>query len=466
MSGAREAGASSRWAGGRPAMVKHSETTRQVVHMAMGGFALTLRALTWQQASLLAAAAFLFNLVVLPRVGGRRLYRATDEARGYPVGILLYPVAVLLLILLFRHRLDLAAAAWGILAFGDGAATLAGRRPGRRKLPWNDEKTWAGLAAFVAAGSAAGALLAGWTAPAIQPPPPTWFVVLAPTAAACLAGLAETLPVRLDDNLTVPAAAALVLWTASLVTPDAWAASRPDVVDRLVMAVLVNGAAAGMGWTGRAVTLGGASAGFLIGVVVFAATGWRGWLLLLAAFLSAAVTSRVGLARKTMLGIAEARGGRRGAANAVANTGLAALAAALAAATPYADAARVAFVAALVAGASDTVASEIGKARGGRTWLVTTLARVPPGTPGAVSLAGTLAGLISAALLAGLAAALDLVPWAAAPTIVAAATAAAFIESALAAAFEGPGVLDNDLLNLLNTAAGAGLAVLVFVAWS
>ena len=36
--------------------------------------------------------ALLFNLVLLPRLGGRRLYRPVDDARGFPIGILLYPL--------------------------------------------------------------------------------------------------------------------------------------------------------------------------------------------------------------------------------------------------------------------------------------------------------------------------------------------------------------------------------------
>ena len=46
-------------------------------------------------------------------------------------------------------------------------------------------------------------------------------------------------------------------------------------------------------------------------------------------FAAAAVTSRLGLRRKALLGIAEERGGRRGAGNAIANTGVAAVAALL-----------------------------------------------------------------------------------------------------------------------------------------
>ncbi|PQM34323.1 protein VTE6 chloroplastic [Prunus yedoensis var. nudiflora] len=49
---------------------------------------------------------------------------------------------------------------------------------------------------------------------------------------------------------------------------------------------------------------------------------------------------------------------------------------------------------------SDTVSSEIGKAYGKTTYLVTTLKVVPRGTEGAVSVEGTFAGFLAAILLA------------------------------------------------------------------
>ena len=152
----------------------HSEDVRQWVHVGSAAFAVLLRWLTWWQAAALAVAALLFNLVLLPRVGGQRLYRPIDEARGFPLGIVLYPVAVLLLIVTFSHRLDIVAAAWGILAFGDGAATLVGRRVGGRQWPWNHEKTIAGTVAFIVCGAGGAIALACWTRPAVVPEPLHW----------------------------------------------------------------------------------------------------------------------------------------------------------------------------------------------------------------------------------------------------------------------------------------------------
>ena len=91
---------------------QHDEYSRQLLHVAMGGFALSLRYVAWWQAALLAVAALIFNLFVLPRVAGH-LYRTGERAGSARSGIVLYPISVLLLVLLFPYRLDIAAAALG-----------------------------------------------------------------------------------------------------------------------------------------------------------------------------------------------------------------------------------------------------------------------------------------------------------------------------------------------------------------
>ncbi len=441
----------------------HSESARQWVHVGSGLFALALRVLTPWQAAGMAATALVFNLAVLPRVGGRRLYRPADDVRGFPLGILLYPLSVLLLTLIVPSRLDIAAAAWGILAFGDGAATLIGRRTQENtgRIPWNREKSAAGTLAFMICGSAGGVALAWWVRPAIAPLPTLTFAIVAPIAAAVIAAMVETIPVRLDDNISVPVAAGAVLWLASLMTPAALTGAQAALVAALPWALGVNAITGWLGYRARTVSRSGAIAGALIGSIIYAGGGAGAWALLLIVFIAASLTSRLGLTRKEQLGIAEERGGRRGAGNAIANVGVAAAAAIAGVTTPYGPAAMVALVAALAAGGSDTVASEIGKAWGRSTFLVTTFGRVKPGTPGAMSLEGTAAGLVAAFALATIAAALALIPQSATLTIVVAATAGALVESALGATLEGPGILNNDMLNFINTAVAAAVALVI-----
>lgn len=438
-----------------------SETRRQLVHVAMVAWAFLLRVLSWPEAAALALAALLFNYFVLPRVGGRSIVRPDDVARGMAAGILFYPLAVLLLILCFRSRLDIVAAAWAILAVGDGVATLAGRTIGGARLPWNREKTRAGTIAFFLAGASGGVLLCWWTQPAPTSPVSTMFVVGAPVLAAAVAALVESIPVRLDDNLSVPFAAAATLWVLSLVDGAIVEAMLPGVIGRLLPAVIVNAAFAATAFAEGVVSWSGVVAGGLVGLAIYLGAGWQGWIMLLATFVSAAVTSKVGWQRKAARGIAQEREGRRGAANALANCLVAAIAALVALGSPHQAAAWLAVVTALTAGGSDTVASEIGKAIGRRTFLVVGFRPVTPGTPGAISLEGTIAGIVSAMLLATLGAALGLVPASTIWIVVVGATAGAFVESALAATLEPRGILDNHLLNFINTAVAVAVALLI-----
>ena len=434
-----------------------AETARQSLHIAMGAVALLLRWLPWWQAVVLAAGALVFNVLVLPRFG-QALYRPGDRERGVH-GIVFYPLAVLLLLVLFPRRPDIVAAAWGILAAGDGLATLAGRAFGGPRWPWNREKTLSGSAAFAVGGAAAGVFLAWWCRPATIPQPALVFVMFAPVAAAIVAALVETIPVRLDDNLSVSLTAGAVLWLAALVSLEQLPGAVAAAAARLPHALVLNAIVAWAGHRAGTVTRAGAVTGALIGLVIFLSTGWQGWALLLVTFIAASIASRMGLKRKMLLGIAEERGGRRGAGNAIANTGVAAIAAAVALTGTPAEMASLAFATALAAGGSDTIASEIGKAWGRRTWSITSLRRVAPGTSGAMSVAGTAAGVAGALGLGAAAVALGLAPatWLAA--IVIGATAGSLLESWLGATLEAPGILNNDMLNFINTATAALVAV-------
>ena len=439
---------------------QHDERSRKIVHLAFGCGALALRYLWWWQAAVVAAAALACNLLLLPSVAGQ-LYRPGERPRSASSGIVLYPASVLLLILVFHDRLDIAAAAWAIIAIGDGMATLVCRRLGRQRLPWNAEKSIPGTIALFVCGAVAGVFVAWWCRPNVTPQPDLWFSIAAPLVAALVAALVETIPVKLDDNISVPASAAAALWALSLVRSELLWPAILTAGQIIILATAANIVVAWAGYRASMVTTAGAITGAFIGTAIAAATGWPGWTLLLATFLAASISSRLGLRRKMALGIAEERGGRRGPGNAIANTGLATVAALLAVSTFHRDLALLAFVTALAAGGSDTMASEIGKAWGRRTYLVPTFKRVAPGTSGAMSIEGTIAGVAGATLLGALAAAVGLIPSSALVVVVAGATVGSLAESLLGATLEAPGILNNDMLNFLNTAIAAGAAVLV-----
>jgi uncharacterized protein (TIGR00297 family) len=122
---------------------------------------------------------------------------------------------------------------------------------------------------------------------------------------------------------------------------------------------------------------------------------------------------------------------------------------------------KVAYVASLATKLSDTFASEIGKAYGKNTYLITTLKMVPKGTEGAVSLEGTAAGVAGSIIMAAVGAVLgqvDSVPGFAACVV--AAFVATTAESYIGAVFQDDiPWLTNELVNLINTIIGAVVAV-------
>src|SRR5579863_7668500 len=101
--------------------------TRKIVHISMLGFAFLLPFLTWPQAAGAAILALLFNVFMLPRLDVDLSKPVAGTVTAGPwTGIVLYPISVLALVLIFRHHLEIAAAAWAIMALGDGMASVAG----------------------------------------------------------------------------------------------------------------------------------------------------------------------------------------------------------------------------------------------------------------------------------------------------------------------------------------------------
>lgn len=181
---------------------------------------------------------------------------------------------------------------------------------------------------------------------------------------------------------------------------------------------------------------------------------------LIALFVLTFAATRFGRGRKESLGVAEARTGRR-ASQVIANLGAAGLLAANGAVGDRVSTlALAACVAALAEATADTVSSEVGQAlsatRFGTTILITSGHRVPPGTDGGISLAGTLTGILAAALVVMVS------PFAytggPALCIFAGAIAGLLFDSVVGATIERKGRLNNDLVNFSSTVFAAAVA--------
>ena len=206
------------------------------------------------------------------------------------------------------------------------------------------------------------------------------------------------------------------------------------------------------------VSRGGALGGLLVGAAIYYCLGPAGFAALALFVVGGSLLTRLGYGRKRRAGTAEAGGGRRGAKNALANAGVATLCALLAALTSL-DAFAAAFVASLGAAFADTAESEVGLLYGREPRLITTMRTVPPGTDGAVSLPGTLAGLAAAGLTAALGLALGLLEEPALMLLVALAGFLGTVVDSLVGAL-APRV-GNELTNVLCTLVAAVLALVL-----
>jgi uncharacterized protein (TIGR00297 family) len=207
---------------------------------------------------------------------------------------------------------------------------------------------------------------------------------------------------------------------------------------------------------------------WLLGVLIWGTLGWQGYVVVMFYFLVGSAVTRIGLEQKEAAGIAEKRSGARGPENVwgSALTGTICAIGTLLVAPPYRALLLLGYVASLSTKLSDTCGSEVGKAYGKRTFLITTLQPVARGTEGAVSLEGTLAGVVGSLAIAfvgwgvGLISLTDIVFCAFSAFI------ATNLESVIGATLQSKwNWLTNEVVNFFNTLIGAVVAMLCAVAW-
>ncbi|MEB3161573.1 MAG: TIGR00297 family protein, partial [Synechocystis sp.] len=196
---------------------------------------------------------------------------------------------------------------------------------------------------------------------------------------------------------------------------------------------------------------------WVLGVIVWSGFGWQGYGVVLAYFLVGSAVTKIGQTEKEAAGIAEERSGRRGPENVWGSAFTAAVCALLTWVVPVAIVPWLAlgYVASFSTKLSDTTASEVGKAYGKRTFLITTLQPVPRGTEGAVSLEGTLAGFWAGFALALLGWSVGMISGWGIVFCTIAAFIATNIESLIGATLQSQWQwLTNEVVNGINTLLG------------
>ncbi|WP_096389688.1 DUF92 domain-containing protein [Halopenitus persicus] len=338
------------------------------------------------------------------------------------------------------------AAAVLLLAFGNLGTQVV-------RTATDDE--FAHATAFVIVGSVAGVVaqvvVVAATGRAIDPP---GFVFIA-AVGALAAALIRTALFERDDPI-VMVAVALLAWLFVEITPAM-------TVQGLVLALAVTIALGYVSYALGTASVPGMVTGVLLGLLTIV-LGGVGWFVVLIAFYAiGGLASKFRFDEKATRGVAQENDGARGSGNVLANSAVA-----LAAVVGYAATGHlqlpgvvfaVAFAGAVSTAMADTLASEIGGLYDDPR-LVTTLERVEPGTDGAVTLQGELAGIAGAALVGVLAAVGMPVgdPATGGAVVLAAGVVGMSVDSLLGALLEG-GRIGNQTVNLLATLSGALAAV-------
>jgi len=229
------------------------------------------------------------------------------------------------------------------------------------------------------------------------------------------------------------------------------------LASQLLAAILVTASFAAIAYALGMISRSGALGGLLVGTTIYASLGPRGFAVLALFVIGGSLLTRLGYRSKQRAGTAQEHGGRRGARNALANCAVATVCAILAAATgsePFI----AAFVASLGAAFADSAESEIGQLFSRTPRLISTLRKAPPGTDGAVSLPGTIAGVGASGITAALGLALGMLETPAAVLLVATAAFLGTIVDSLIGDLS-PRV-GNELTNVLCTLVAALLALI------
>lgn len=253
-------------------------------------------------------------------------------------------------------------------------------------------------------------------------------------------------------------------WATQMPTVAIWTLSLSALLG--LVAFKLRSATPGAAATGAAIT-----ASLMFATVSFPYLPWRTALVpVLVLLVMTSLATHLGRKHKESLGTAESKHGRQ-ASQVAANLGVAAIVSnafvqswmmehALtlergAAAGPI----FVLGLAALAEAAADTVSSELGQMLSGHPRMITTFRKAEPGTDGAISIGGTIAGILAAGLVAMAGAwALDS-GWRVMAVSWGAGVFGLFFDSVLGATAEQRGWINNDTVNFLSTASAAAVAL-------
>jgi len=179
------------------------EEKRQAIHILLFFLAFLLKYLSRWQAALMFLLLLITALIFVPH-SKRRFHFYRRFEKKYSKGGIFYFLVLFVLALIFPPYI--VAVSWAILALGDGMATLLGDYFKAKELFWNKDKTYAGSLAFIIFGTLGAFVMLKWMLPGLSG---SFSIALKTTL---VAAVVESLPLKINDNVTVALSSAVVLY--------------------------------------------------------------------------------------------------------------------------------------------------------------------------------------------------------------------------------------------------------------
>lgn len=212
----------------------------------------------------------------------------------------------------------------------------------------------------------------------------------------------------------------------------------------------------------KSLTSGGLFNAWILGNILLTFGGFQAWSTCALYFIIGNIATKVKMDEKEKAGIAEKRHGMRGPENVWGSGATGAICCSLMGFGLDNNLLKLAFISAIATKTSDTSASEIGKAYGKNCYLLTNLEKVSPGTEGAVSIEGTIAGIIGSLLIGFYGVEIGWVQdWNQFAAVILSSLVATTIESLLGATIQNEKMFTNEFLNFINTLVGSLVSILL-----
>ena len=356
---------------------------RKIIHMCLALLTLMIGHWHWVFVFGSVLLILIFNLLILPNLK-IDIYSYTDSDKPfYRSSLIMYPLSILFL-MIFYAKPYVTASVWAVMGFGTGVSAISEQIISKNKLPWNKEKSWEWLFAFIVSSFISAYLFLSWTdtVGALS----GYNIFLLSVIVSVICGFVTSRNFGVDENALIAVAGGIVMYLFSFI-----------VANNFVMGILVSLAVMGLGYLVNAVDIKGGIFGFAFGWLIYLILGLAGYSLFFVYILFYYISYIWKYKDKIDEGLIQSKEYIIGVREIYSSLLLPVLFLLI-----YwrwkGNLLLYLFVGSLSAPLFNVVAAQLGRQFTRHPFLISTFRKAEAGTKGAISVLGTLAGIIATML--------------------------------------------------------------------